>query len=239
MTTLAVHSPRETTSPHSATAYTSGAAMAGAASLARSAPHRAEPLVTYDRAKRFIDVCVAALVLIAASPVLLLIVCAIRLDSRGPAVFRQVRTGKGGRRFVLHKFRTMQERGDVPSGHRQPARPFLKAPDDPRVTRVGRFLRAWSLDELPNLWTVLRGDIALVGPRPTSWDTDAYEPWQLARLEILPGVVGLPEVMGRSTLDFDTKVRLDLEYIKHRSLRLDFHVLMLTARAVLSRVGAY
>jgi lipopolysaccharide/colanic/teichoic acid biosynthesis glycosyltransferase len=240
MTSLALQSSRERTSLHSAAASASDTVLLGREGFAPSAPPRTGTLTTYDQAKRIVDVCVSALVLIALAPVMLVIACAVRLDSRGPVLFCQMRTGRYGRRFVLHKFRTMRDPdGFLLLGDCQLAGPVPKSPADPRVTRVGRFLRTWSLDELPNLWSVLRGDMSLVGPRPTSWDTDSYEPWQLGRLDVLPGVVGLPEVMGRSTLDFDTKARLDLEYVRHRSPGLDTRILVRAVHAVVSRVGAY
>jgi lipopolysaccharide/colanic/teichoic acid biosynthesis glycosyltransferase len=197
----------------------------------------------YEPAKRLVDVALSTLALALLSPLLVLVSAAIRLDSPGPVLFRQARAGRYGRMFVMYKFRTMrlgaeQERSAVMelSKHEPPD---LKIEDDPRITRVGAFLRIWSVDEIPNLLNVLRGEMSLVGPRPTSWGPEGYEPWQLPRLAVRPGVTGLWQVMGRGDLDFRERVKLDLLYIQKRSLRLDLWILWRTVLAVLSRQGAY
>jgi len=197
----------------------------------------------YEPTKRLVDVGLSVLALALLSPLLLVVSAAIWLDSPGPVLFRQARAGRYGQMFVMYKFRTMRagaehERSAVMelSKHEPPD---LKIEDDPRTTRVGAFLRTWSVDEIPNLLNVLRGDMSLVGPRPTSWGPEGYEPWQLPRLAVRPGVTGLWQVMGRGDLDFRQRVRLDLLYIEKRSLRVDLWILWRTVSAVLSRQGAY
>jgi lipopolysaccharide/colanic/teichoic acid biosynthesis glycosyltransferase len=167
----------------------------------------------------------------------------IRLDDGGPVIFIQERTGKGGRRFRMFKFRTM-----VPNAQALKAQllhlnehsgPDFKITHDPRVTRVGAFLRKTSLDELPQIVNVLRGDMSLVGPRPTSFAMQTYDLWHTERLEVVPGLTGLWQVNGRGDLDFDDRVRLDIEYIERRCLRLDLEILVRTAAAVFKQQGAY
>lgn len=215
----------------------SGAAAAGAP-VAGSPSGR-----FFEVVKRAVDLAAALGVLILLSPILGMISLAVKADSPGPALFRQMRTGQNGRRFVMYKFRTMHagaedEKAKLASLSKLTP-PDFKIEEDPRITRVGAVLRRWSVDEVPNLINVVRGDMSLVGPRPTSWGPDLYEPWQLARLQVRPGVTGLWQVLGRGDLDFDDRVRLDLEYIRGRTLRLDLWILLQTVRAVLTRRGAY
>jgi exopolysaccharide biosynthesis polyprenyl glycosylphosphotransferase len=193
--------------------------------------------------KRVLDVVIAAVALVLASPVWLAAALAIRLTSHGPVLHRQVRCGLHGRRFVLLKFRTMVEgaeslRDEVAHLNVMDG-PVFKAPADPRVTPVGRLLRRSSLDELPQLLNVLKGDMALVGPRPAIPDeVERYEPWQRRRLAMKPGITCLWQVSGRSDLDFATWMELDLAYIDTWSLWLDFKILALTVPAVFSGRGA-
>lgn len=199
-------------------------------------------LVWYERVKRSIDIlaCVIALPLV----VLLLMVCvvAIRLDSPGAAWFTQKRTGRGGRRFGMYKLRTMVRDAESLKQQvmhlNQLAYPDFKIADDPRVTRVGKFLRKSSLDEIPQIFNVLRGDMTLVGPRPTSFSSDTYCWWHTARLELKPGLTGLWQVSGRNELDFNDRVRLDIAYLRGRSLWLDVQILIRTVASVASARGA-
>lgn len=171
--------------------------------------------------------------------------CAVAVwtEDRGPIVFRQLRTGKYGRRFTMYKFRTMKT--DAEELKRKYAHlnqlswPDFKIAEDPRVTRVGRFLRKTSLDELPQLVNVFLGDMSLVGPRPTSFGVDTYGLHHTERLEVAPGVTGLWQISGRSDLDFDERLRLDVEYIEKRSLWLDVRILLGTVTAVIRPRGAY
>lgn len=194
--------------------------------------------------KRLTDVVLSALVLVMGSWLLALIALAIRLDSTGPVLFKQVRVSRGGKPFVLYKFRSMKVGADEEIGDLRPLNeasgPLFKIRCDPRLTRVGRFLRRFSLDELPQFYNVLRGDMSLVGPRPPlSSEVERYEDWQRKRLEVSPGLTGLWQVSGRSDLTFDEMVLLDIWYIENWSLGLDFRVLLRTIPAVLSGKGAY
>jgi lipopolysaccharide/colanic/teichoic acid biosynthesis glycosyltransferase len=194
--------------------------------------------------KRCLDVLGSALALLLLAPLLALVALAIRLDSPGPVVFRQLRAGRGGRPFVFYKFRSMfvdaETRRALLAGRNEQTGPVFKMRADPRVTRVGRWLRRWSLDELPQLWNVLRGDISLVGPRPPMLDEVArYERWQRRRLCVAGGITCIWQVSGRSQIPFVEWMRLDLRYVACRNLWLDLRLLLRTLPAVLSGRGAY
>jgi len=196
--------------------------------------------------KRVMDMLGSIIVLFVAWPVMIAIAIGIKLDSPGPIFFRQDRVGLGGRRFRMLKFRTMRQGADAEKGsvahlnHTGDSRLF-KIPNDPRVTGLGRRLRRWSLDELPQLWNVLVGDMSLIGPRPFfESDLLAYEDHHFRRLGAKPGITGLWQVKGRSAVvDFEEVVRLDREYIEDWSLWLDLRILAGTVPAVLRRTGAY
>jgi exopolysaccharide biosynthesis polyprenyl glycosylphosphotransferase len=180
---------------------------------------------------------------VLSAPVWLLAVVLIRLDSPGPVLFRQERVGRDGRRFRMLKFRTMVEDAEdrlAEVAHLNEAQGhFFKIADDPRITRVGAHLRRWSIDELPQLWNVLRGDMSMVGPRPPlASEVENYEPWHLRRLRVRPGVTGIWQTSGRSDVPFDEAVRLDLFYIENWSLGTDLYLLGRTVSAVLGRRGA-
>src|SRR5690606_38548330 len=159
-----------------------------------------------------------------------LVALAIRLDSPGPIVFAQDRTGQHGRRFEMYKFRTMVRNAEELKSQLQHLNildpPDFKIPDDPRITRVGRFLRATSLDELPQLWNVVRGDMSIVGPRPTSFDASTYDLWHTRRLEARPGLTGPWQVGARHQTTLDERVRLDEDYIRNRSVRHDLRLVL-------------
>jgi len=194
--------------------------------------------------KRAVDLGVAVAGLVVLLPAWPLVALAVTLSSPGPVLFRQIRCGLGGRRFVLLKFRTMVDqaehmRDEVAHLNEISDGPAFKARSDPRVTRVGRLLRRFSLDELPQLVNVLRGDMSLVGPRPPiPEEVEQYLPWQRRRLAMKPGMTGLWQVSGRSQLDFTTWMELDLAYIDHWSLWLDVKILARTVPAVLGGRGA-
>jgi lipopolysaccharide/colanic/teichoic acid biosynthesis glycosyltransferase len=213
---------------------------AGAWYEATTPPVLGDP--TYLFAKRLLDVVVALIALPFVIPILLLCAVAIRLDTPGAPFFTQLRTGKGGRRFRMYKLRTMVENADELKEEyahlNELSWPDFKITDDPRVTRVGRFLRRTSLDELPQIFNVLRGDMSLVGPRPTSFSADTYSLWHTARLDVKPGLTGLWQVSGRNELDFDERLRLDIAYIRNRSLTLDLVLMARTFGAVASGRGA-
>jgi exopolysaccharide biosynthesis polyprenyl glycosylphosphotransferase len=204
-----------------------------------------DPLDKVQRTiKRALDVTMSSLALLMLSPLLVLIALAVKIESRGPVIFRQVRLGHGGKPFEILKFRTMTvdaeirlaelEAWDESNG------PHFKMTQDPRITRVGTFLRKWSLDELLQCVNVLRGDMSLVGPRPPlPTEVDRYETTDLIRLRGKPGMTGLWQVSGRKDLDFDDMVRLDRKYLENWSVGMDLTVLLRTVTAVLARKGAY
>jgi lipopolysaccharide/colanic/teichoic acid biosynthesis glycosyltransferase len=184
--------------------------------------------------KRALDVAIAGTALLVSSPLLLLAAIAIRLESRGHPIYRQRRVGRDGRAFEVYKLRTM-----VTGAERMGAGLAVDEGDD-RITRVGALLRRTSLDELPNLVNVLRGEMSLVGPRPTvQVQVDRYTERQRGRLAVRPGITGWAQVQGRASLPWPERIELDLWYIEHESLRLDLRVLWLTARMVLTGHGLY
>ncbi len=195
-------------------------------------------------AKRTLDVCVAGVLLVLLAPVMAVIALAIRLESPGAIIFRQVRLGRHGRPFIFYKFRGMVADAEARRSQLEHLNevdgPIFKMRNDPRVTRVGRFLRRTSLDELPQLWNVLKGDMSLVGPRPPiPSEVARYDAWQCNRLLVTGGITGLWQVSGRSALTFQEMVELDLQYIKQWSFWLDVRILLRTILVVLSRNGAY
>ncbi|OHB78896.1 MAG: hypothetical protein A2V98_01590 [Planctomycetes bacterium RBG_16_64_12] len=197
----------------------------------------------YGVAKRIMDLAICLAILPIALPLMAVSAALIWLEDRGPVLFRQMRTGKAGRRFAMLKFRTMvlnaEELKEKYAHLNQLTWPDFKIADDPRVTGIGKLLRKTSLDELPQLLNVIRGEMSLVGPRPTSFDVSTYKLWHAERLEVLPGITGLWQISGRSDVDFDERLRLDVEYITRRSLWLDVRILAATVTAVVHSEGAY
>ena len=194
--------------------------------------------------KRTFDLVFATLGLILLSPVLLASAIAVRLSSRGPVIYRSVRPGIAGKPFYCFKFRTMRDRADQIQDDLEPLNEqtgaLFKIRHDPRLTKVGRFLRRFSLDELPQLANVVRGEMSLVGPRPLPMrDFERLEEWHKKRYLVLPGITGLWQVSGRSELDFDDLVRLDFLYLERWSMLLDLSILLKTIPAVLTRRGAF
>jgi exopolysaccharide biosynthesis polyprenyl glycosylphosphotransferase len=194
--------------------------------------------------KDVVDVTLAGLLLLLLAPVLAMLAVLIRAESPGPAFFRQVRVGKDGRRFRIVKFRTMaadaERRLPELRAGGGPTGVLFKMRDDPRISRVGRFLRRYSLDELPQLINVLRGQMSLVGPRPPlPSEVDAYPSDMRRRLAVKPGLTGLWQVSGRADLPWEEAIRLDLRYVENWSLSLDLVILMRTVSAVLRGAGAY
>jgi lipopolysaccharide/colanic/teichoic acid biosynthesis glycosyltransferase len=185
-------------------------------------------------ARRAFDMVVAGAALLAASPFLVVAVVAIRLESRGSPIYRQRRVGKDGHAFDVLKLRTMV------TGAEHMGAGLAVSEGDTRITRVGRLLRRTSLDEVPNLVNVLRGDMAIVGPRPTvPIQVDRYTERQRGRLSVKPGITGWAQVNGRTELPWDERIELDLWYIEHRSWRLDLRILWRTLRMVLGGDGLY
>jgi exopolysaccharide biosynthesis polyprenyl glycosylphosphotransferase len=202
------------------------------------------PVAEVSWLKRTLDLIVVSAGLISVAPLLALIALAIKIDSRGPIFYGQLRVGKDGRQFRMLKFRSMNVDADRRlaelKARNEVSGPMFKMKRDPRVTRVGRFIRRWSLDELPQLFNVLRGEMSLVGPRPpVPSEVAEYEEWQLGRLRAVPGLTGLWQVSGRSEVSFHDMVRLDLHYIRNWSLSLDIEILLRTIPAVLTSRGAY
>jgi lipopolysaccharide/colanic/teichoic acid biosynthesis glycosyltransferase len=203
-----------------------------------------EPRGFYQRAgKRLFDVCVSAIAIAILSPVFLLIALAIKLDSRGPVFYRSTRLGQRARPFTFLKFRSMMADAELRKKDLEHLNemdgPVFKIHDDPRVTRVGRWLRRTSLDELPQLLHVLRGEMSLVGPRPPiPEEVEQYEPWQRRRLSVVPGITCLWQVSGRNRIGFEQWMRLDAEYIDSLSFKTDLKILARTALAVVRTSGA-
>jgi exopolysaccharide biosynthesis polyprenyl glycosylphosphotransferase len=194
--------------------------------------------------KRTFDLVVATIGLILASPVLFAIAVSVKLSSSGPALYRSARPGIAGRPFYCFKFRTMRQHADQIQADLEPLNEqsgaLFKIRNDPRLTAVGRFLRRYSLDELPQLVNVVRGEMSLVGPRPLPMrDFNRLEEWHKKRYLVLPGITGLWQISGRSELDFDDLVRLDFLYLERWSIMLDLSILLKTIPAVLSRRGAF
>ena len=206
---------------------------------------------TADRAaiylfcKRAMDICLSALGLLALAPFFILLALVIKLDSRGPALFCQQRVGKDGREFSCWKFRSMvvdadQRKTELLDENEMEGGTTFKMKRDPRITRVGRFIRKASIDELPQLWNVFNGDMSLVGPRPpVPSEVAQYSEFEKGRLAVKPGITCIWQVSGRSDIPFDQQVLLDLEYIRTRDLWLDLVLLFKTLPAVLLARGAY
>jgi lipopolysaccharide/colanic/teichoic acid biosynthesis glycosyltransferase len=196
----------------------------------------------YLVAKRAFDLAVCIWLLPVVAILMLLLALIIRLDSPGSILIAQERTGRDGRRFRMYKFRTMVRNAEELKAGLAHLNvlppPDFKIPKDPRITRVGMILRQTSLDELPQLFNVLRGDMSLVGPRPTSFEPTTYSLWHTRRLEVTPGITGLWQLKGRNLTTFDERLRLDIEYIEHRSFWLDLKILLQTVPAVFRRSGA-
>jgi lipopolysaccharide/colanic/teichoic acid biosynthesis glycosyltransferase len=177
--------------------------------------------------RRAVDVAVAGAGLVAASPVLALAALAVKLDDGGPILFRQVRVGKDGTDFELLKLRTM-----IVGAESQGAG-YAVDRGDSRITRIGRFLRRTSVDELPQLWNVVRGEMSLIGPRPTlRYQVERYDEHQRHRLDIRPGITGWAQVNGRAALPWAERIELDVWYVEHRSLALDLKILLRTPAAL-------
>lgn len=199
---------------------------------------------TYLTIKRGLDLLIALIVLPLLLPVFLVTAILIKLESPGPIFFTQERTGKDGRRFRMFKFRTMVANAEelkkelVPVNEDGELAQPIKLERDPRVTRVGRFLRKTSLDELPQVINIIKGEMSWVGPRPTSFGLKSYHLRHTERLEVIPGLTGLWQLYGRGDTDFDTWLYWDAIYIEKQSLRLDFEILFRTIFAVLKQEGS-
>jgi len=220
-------------------------APAFGAAFARSAVAATAPGGVYVRlGKRLLDILGATVALVCFAPLIAFCALLLKIDSRGPALYRSKRLGKNGREFTFYKLRSMHVGADNERDQlmhlNEADGPVFKLRRDPRVTRVGQVLRSTSIDELPQFINVLKGDMSLVGPRPPlPEEAEKYEAWQLRRLDVKPGITCLWQISGRSQIGFDEWMRLDLEYIRRQSLSTDLWILMRTVPAVLSREGAY
>jgi lipopolysaccharide/colanic/teichoic acid biosynthesis glycosyltransferase len=210
-----------------------------------SAVHRLETLLVRPLPwwKRTIDVVGSAFGLLVSAPIIAAAAIAVKMSSPGPVFFKQKRAGLGGRSFTIYKIRTMVPDAEAQKlklrGHNEQDGPAFKIKDDPRVTRIGKFLRKTSIDELPQLWNVLRGDMTLVGPRPLPvTESNACEGWQRRRLDVTPGLTCIWQVKGRSRVSFAEWVRMDVAYIRRRTIWHDVSILAQTVPAVLLRRGA-
>lgn len=198
----------------------------------------------YFVTKRILDLFLVLVTLPFWLPLIAAIALIIRITSPGaPVIFEQLRTGKGGRRFNMYKFRTM-----IPDAEELKSQyehlnelqwPDFKITNDPRITSIGRFLRKTSLDELPQLFNILRGEMSLVGPRPTSFGPETYKLWHTHRLDVMPGLTGLWQIIGRAQLEFDDRLRLDIAYIERACIWLDINILFRTVLAVFESRGAH
>jgi lipopolysaccharide/colanic/teichoic acid biosynthesis glycosyltransferase len=197
----------------------------------------------YAVTKRLFDLVVVILAAPFWLPVLGFVAVLIKLDSpKGKVVFSQKRTGKGGKAFSMYKFRTMVENAEELKQELMHLNelewPDFKVTNDPRITRFGKILRKTSLDELPQLFNVLKGEMSLVGPRPTSFTADTYAVWQTERLDVVPGITGLWQLSGRGETEFNDRLKMDIAYINHRCFRVDIKILVKTVLAVLQKRGA-
>ena len=193
-----------------------------------------EGVERHDRGKRVLDLAIAVPVGIALAPLIGALAAAVKLESRGPVLFRQERVGRGGRSFEILKLRTLHD--EAP----QAPADYLISAGDSRITRVGAFLRRWSLDELPQLWNIIRGDMSIVGPRPTlRYQVEQYTDFQRRRLEVLPGITGWAQIHGRNHLTWPQRIDHDVWYVDHRSLKLDLRILLATPRILLTPRSIY
>jgi lipopolysaccharide/colanic/teichoic acid biosynthesis glycosyltransferase len=200
-------------------------------------------LKVYLIVKRIMDVFLILTALVFVIPAAIIIAVLIKIESpKGPVLYTQHRTGKGGKRFAMFKFRTMVENAEEMKKELMHLNelqwPDFKITNDPRITKFGKFLRKTSLDELPQLLNVLRGEMSLVGPRPTSFSAETYQLWQTERLDVVPGITGLWQVYGRGETEFDERLRMDIAYIERRCLWLDIQILFRTMAAVVEHRGA-
>ena len=200
--------------------------------------------IVYEFFKRLFDLVVGVLILLLLIPIIPAIAIMIKLDTPGPVFFRQDRVGRHGRVFKFYKFRSMYREAESRKVEMEALNeqkgPVFKVRSDPRITSVGRFLRQSSLDEIPQIVNVLKGDMSLVGPRPQMPSEVAhYEPWHRVRLEVKPGITCLWQISGRSQLSFDEWMELDVRYVRERGPLTDIMILLKTVPAVMARKGAY
>ncbi len=198
----------------------------------------------YRLSKRILDLVLSSLGILLFLPLMIPLAIMIRLESNGPIFFRQIRVGKNRRHFICYKFRSMvaeaEELKDEISYMNEAEGPMFKIRNDPRITPLGSFLRRSSLDELPQLFNVFKGDMSIVGPRPQiPSEVERYQPWHYRRLEVTPGITCLWQISGRSAIGFEEWMRLDTEYVKMRGFLFDMKIILFTLPAIIARRGAY
>lgn len=204
----------------------------------------AERRTAYNIIKRAFDIIFAVACIIVFTPFMLVVAAIIKIDSRGSILFKQPRVGKNGKQFVIYKFRSMcsdaESKIEQLKKHNEKDGPIFKIHDDPRITRFGRIMRKTSIDELPQLFNILRGDMTFVGPRPPlPREVEQYNDYQRQRLSVKPGLTCYWQISGRSMIGFDEWIELDLKYIRERGILTDIKILLKTFPAVLKREGAY
>lgn len=192
-----------------------------------------DDMIIYNFSKRIIDFSLSAVALVILSPLLLIVAILIKLESKGPVIFSQKRVGLNGKEFKMYKFRSMvfnaEELKEKLAKQNEMSGPMFKIKDDPRVTKIGNFIRKTSIDELPQLINILKGDMSLVGPRPSlPKEVSEFEPWMLERLNVKPGLTCYWQVSGRNNIDFIEWMKLDLQYVKDRSFLLDLKLIFKT-----------
>lgn len=198
----------------------------------------------YEVSKRALDIIASFLGLIILSPILLIVAILIKLESKGPALFSQSRIGLSGEQFKMYKFRSMvqnaEELKDKLAKQNEMSGPMFKMKDDPRVTKVGKFIRKTSIDELPQLINVLKGEMSLVGPRPSlPSEVEKFESWMLKRLEVKPGLTCYWQVSGRNNICFEDWMKLDIDYVNHRNMKLDIKLIFKTIILLFGDKNAY
>lgn len=198
----------------------------------------------YEVIKRLIDVICSFIGVVVLSPLFIIIAIIIKTTSKGPVFFSQKRVGKNGKEFDMYKFRSMvvnaEELKEKLAAQNEMSGPMFKMKDDPRVTKVGKFIRKTSLDELPQLWNVLKGDMSLVGPRPSlPKEVDKFEKWMCKRLEVKPGLTCYWQVSGRNNIDFEDWMKLDIRYVEERSTWVDIKLIFKTARVLFGDKNAH
>ena len=197
----------------------------------------------YDSTKRIIDLMLSVIGLILLSPIIFVACVAIKIESKGPIIFSQDRVGKNNKKFKMYKFRSMvqdaEELKEKLREQNEMSGPMFKMKDDPRITKVGKFIRKTSIDELPQLINVLKGEMSLVGPRPSlPKEVDEFEPWMMERLDVKPGLTCIWQVSGRNNIDFEDWMKLDIKYVRERSTFLDIKLIFKTVFVLLGDSNA-
>ena len=189
--------------------------------------------ILYEVIKRIIDIVASFIGLILLSPLILIVSILIKLESKGEVIFKQKRVGLNGKEFYMYKFRSMvinaEELKEQLESQNEMSGPMFKIKDDPRITKVGKFIRKTSIDELPQLINVIKGDMSLVGPRPSlPKEVEKFEPWMMERLEVKPGLTCIWQISGRNNIDFEDWMKLDIKYVRERSFKLDIKLILKT-----------